>query len=104
MIPSNWIRYRNRITKARTNILHVKDVAMERIPGLLDVHLDKHAIFTNLVAIPAIAIYVIALLDKRKTDYGGYMTYKQGFISGIIITLIKRIPRGSAPGSKKIII
>jgi ascorbate-specific PTS system EIIC-type component UlaA len=66
-------------------------MVMERITGLHDIHIDKHAIFTNLIAIPAIAIYVFALLDKRKTDYNGYMTYKQGFISGIIITLIVTI-------------
>jgi hypothetical protein len=66
-------------------------MVIERIAGLHDVHIDKHAIFTNLIAIPAIAIYVLALLDKRKTDYNGYMTYKQGFISGIIITLIVTI-------------
>ncbi len=66
-------------------------MVMEKITGLHDEHLDKHAIFTNLVAIPAVAIYVLALLDKRKTDYDGYMTYKQGFISGIIITVIVTI-------------
>lgn len=66
-------------------------MVFERITGLHDEHLDKHAIFTNLVAIPAVAIYVLALLDKRKTDYDGYMTYKQGFISGIIITVIVTI-------------
>lgn len=61
---------------------------LERIAGLHSTHIDKHAIFTNFIAIPAIAIYVLALLDKRKNDYGGTMTYKQGFICGLIITVI----------------
>lgn len=59
---------------------------LERLAGLHSTHIDKHMIYTNFFAIPAIAIYVIALLDKRKNDYGGTMTYKQGFISGLIIT------------------
>jgi hypothetical protein len=63
-------------------------MVMEKLTGLHDVHIGKHAIFTNFVAIPAIAIYVFALLDKRKADYGGSMSYKQGFISGVVITLI----------------
>lgn len=61
---------------------------LERVAGLHDTYIDKHAIYTNLFAIPAIAVYVFALLDKRKSDYHGVMSYKQGFLSGLIITLI----------------
>lgn len=64
---------------------------MERLTGLHDEHIDKHAIYTNFVAIPAIIIYVLALLDKRKKDYNGSMNYKQGFITGLIITVIVTI-------------
>jgi len=63
-------------------------MVLERLAGLHGPNIDKHPIFTNLIAIPAIAIYVLALIDKRKTDYGGTMTYRQGFIAGIIITAI----------------
>ena len=66
-------------------------MSLERIAGLHNEHIDKHAIFTNLVAIPAIAIYVAALLDKRKNFYNGVMSYKQGFITGLIITIIVTI-------------
>lgn len=61
---------------------------IEKLTGLHDAHIDKHAIFTNFIAIPAIVIFIFALLDKRKNFYGGVMTYKQGFISGLIITVI----------------
>ncbi len=61
---------------------------MERLFGLHDEHISKHAMYTNFIAIPAILIYVLALLDKRKNYYRGIMTYKHGFISGSIITLI----------------
>ena len=60
----------------------------ERVSGLHDEHIDKHAIFTNLFAIPAILIFVFALLDKRKNFYNGVMTYGQGFLTGFIITII----------------
>ena len=66
-------------------------MVLERLSGLHSTHIDKHAIFTNFIAIPAIAIYVLALLDKRKTDYDGFMTYKQGFMAGLIITVIVTI-------------
>jgi hypothetical protein len=61
---------------------------LERITGLHSTNIDKHPVFTNFIAIPAIAIYVFALTEKRKTFYNGTMTYKQGFNSGLIITLI----------------
>lgn len=60
---------------------------IEKLAGLHDAHIDKHPIYTNFIAIPAIAVYVLALNDKRKNFYGGSMSYKQGFISGLIITL-----------------
>ncbi len=63
----------------------------EKLIGLHDQYLDKHMIYTNFYAIPAILVYVFALLDKRKRDFGGKMTYKQGFISGLIITIIVTI-------------
>lgn len=61
---------------------------LERLAGLHSEHIDKHATYTNLIAIPAIAIYVFALLDKRKNFYQGVMSYGQGFMSGLAITLI----------------
>lgn len=60
---------------------------LEKSAGLHDKHIENHAVYTNFFAIPAIALYVVALLDKRKNDYNGIMTYKQGFISGLLLTL-----------------
>lgn len=59
----------------------------EKAAGLHNEHIDKHAVYTNFIAIPAIALYVFALLDKRKNHYNGIMSYKQGFMSGLVITL-----------------
>jgi len=66
-------------------------MVFERAVGLHDEHIDKHMIYTNFFAIPAILVFVMALLDKRKTSYGGKMTYKQGLMAGLIITAIVTI-------------
>lgn len=61
---------------------------LEKLAGLHSTHIDKHAIITNLIAIPAVGIYLFALLEKRNRFYKGIMTYKQGFVCGLIITII----------------
>lgn len=63
-------------------------MVLERLVGLHDQHIDKHQNYTMFFAIPAIAVYVFALFDKRKNYYQGVMSYKQGLISGLIISLI----------------
>lgn len=63
-------------------------MVLEKVTGMTSTNIDKHYIFTNFIAIPAIAVYVFALLDKKKKDYSGTMSYKQGLISGLIITAI----------------
>lgn len=63
-------------------------MVLERASGLHDQYISEHPIYTNIVAIPAILIYVFALRDKRKNYYGGYMSYGQAFTSGAIITAI----------------
>jgi hypothetical protein len=61
---------------------------MEKLVGLHDVYIDQHAVYTNLVAIPAILIYFFALRDKRESFYKGKMTYTQGLVSGLVITAV----------------
>jgi hypothetical protein len=69
-------------------ILSLLWMMMERVLGWHDELINKQPIYTNLFAIPAIALYVFALLDKRKTDFSGEMTYRQGFASGLVISVI----------------
>ena len=63
-------------------------MVFERLMGWHGGNIARHATLTNLFAIPAIIIYVLALLDKRNNDLGGIMTWGQGFTSGLIITLV----------------
>jgi hypothetical protein len=63
-------------------------VTGEKLIGLHETeNIGKHAIYSGFFAIPAIAVYVFALLDKKRRDYQGTITYKQAFISGCIVTL-----------------
>ena len=64
---------------------------LEKGLGWHDENIAQHAIYTNIFAIVAIALYVFALLDKRKNFYNGKMTWTQGFISGIIISVVVAI-------------
>ena len=61
---------------------------LEKLTGLHSEHISKHPTYTNFFAIPAVAVYVFAFLDKQKKSYQGIMTYKQGLKTGIIITII----------------
>lgn len=64
---------------------------LEKSLGWHDVHIDQHAVLTNLFAIPAIVIYVLAMRDKKKNYYHGQITYLQAFLSGLVVTIIVTI-------------
>ena len=61
---------------------------LEKLSGLHSTYIDYQLYLTNLFAMPGIWFYVLALRDKKKNFYGGQITYKQGLISGIILTVI----------------
>lgn len=63
-------------------------MVLENISGLHGKYIDYHLYLTNLFAIPAIWVMVLALKDKKKNFYDGNITYTQGLLSGIIISLI----------------
>lgn len=62
-------------------------MSLEKLVGLHDKYIDYHLYLTNLFAIPAILFIVWALKDKRKNYYNGQMTYQEGLISGIILSV-----------------
>jgi hypothetical protein len=64
---------------------------LEKAVGLHDVYIDKHAIYTNLFAIPAILVYVLALRDKSINTYHGKIPYIKALKSGIWLTLFTTI-------------
>lgn len=60
----------------------------EKSMGWHDVAIKNHAIYTNVFAFVAIGIYFLALLDKKKNFFNRNMSWKQGFISGMILSAI----------------
>jgi Mn2+/Fe2+ NRAMP family transporter len=63
----------------------------EKAMGWHDELIAQQLIYTNLFALVAIVIYVQALKEKRNKDFIGKMSWKQGFISGIIISIVVAI-------------
>ena len=63
-------------------------VFFEKIMGWHDELISKHAMYTNFFGIIAIGIYLLALYDKRKNFFKGKMSWQQGFISGIVLTIV----------------
>lgn len=61
---------------------------IEKLAGWHDARIHLHATMTNIFAIPAIAVYVFALLDIRKNEFAYNMTWQQGFLSGVKISLV----------------
>lgn len=60
----------------------------EQLVGLHGRYIADHATYTNLFAIPAILVYVLALRQKKARDYSSSMSWKQGMQAGLIITLV----------------
>lgn len=63
-------------------------MTLEKLTGLHDKYLEQQQIVTMLILIPSAIIYVLALLDKKKNYFSGSMTYKQSFMSGLMLTLL----------------
>ena len=63
-------------------------MVFEKLMGWHGENIASHMMMTNIFAVFAIAIYVFALLEKRKVHYQGTMTWKEGFLSGLMMTII----------------
>lgn len=61
-------------------------MVLEKAVGLHDQYLDQQKYLTNLFAIPAVLVYVWALREKKQKFFQGQMRFKQGLISGLILT------------------
>ncbi len=59
----------------------------EKQSGLHGKYIDYHFYLTNLFAIPAVVVMVLALQDKKKNFYQGQMSYMQGLVSGVVLSL-----------------
>jgi hypothetical protein len=64
---------------------------LEKKLGWHDALIAKQPVYSMLFAIIAILIFVIALKDKKTNYYNSNMDWKQGFISGCIVSLVVAI-------------
>lgn len=64
---------------------------LEKILGWHDELISKHPIYTMLFAIIAVIIFVLALRDKKLNYFQNDMDWKQGFLSGCIVSLVVTI-------------
>ncbi len=63
-------------------------VWFEKLMGLHDVYVSQHPLYTNLFGIFAVVIFILAFREKRRKFYSGVMTWKEGFTSGVVMTII----------------
>jgi len=63
-------------------------MVFEKAMGWHDVLIAKQAIYTNLFGIIAVLIFYLALRDKKTNFYKGIMTWRQGFVAGLIVTIV----------------
>jgi hypothetical protein len=60
---------------------------MENAVGLHGLYIEKHPVYTNLFAIVAISLFVLAMRDKKKNYFDGQMSFSQGFLSGMVMSV-----------------
>jgi hypothetical protein len=63
-------------------------MVLEKSLGWHDSLIAQHATYSLAYAPIAIFIYVLALKDKKKNTYAGKMSFVQGLVSGLIITVV----------------
>lgn len=62
-------------------------MVFEKLMGWHDENIEMHPYMTNIFAIVAIGVFVFALRAKRR-QLGGSITWKEGFVTGILISVV----------------
>ena len=66
-------------------------MTFEKLAGFHDRYIWQQQFINVLILIPSIVIYVLTLRDKKTNYYSGNISYKQSFVSGIMLTLFRVI-------------
>jgi hypothetical protein len=64
---------------------------LEKYLGYHDKNIAKYTLFTNFIYILIFIIYVLYLVDKQKNFFHGVMSWQQGFLSGVILSIFAMI-------------
>ncbi len=68
------------------SLMYLVWMLAERVAGFHDTRLHQQPMVGPLILIPSILIYWLTLRDRKRSLQGG-MTYRQGFISGCVLTV-----------------
>ena len=60
----------------------------EKSIGLHDVYIKDYAFYSLLFVFPAFLFFYLALVEKKKYSFNNQMIWKQGFVTGIVISFI----------------
>lgn len=58
----------------------------EKAIGLHDEHIENYGMYTNLFVIPALLFFYLAIREKKKYVYNNSMTFRQGFVAGLVMS------------------
>lgn len=64
---------------------------LEKSLGFHTKHIANQPVFTNLIYIIIFGIYIFFLLDKKKNFFNGIMTWQQGLLSSVILSVFTMI-------------
>jgi hypothetical protein len=60
---------------------------IEKLMGMHDSKIGSQPMFSILFAVPAIFVYVLALLEIKQKKFNGVMTWKEGVVHGFVMSL-----------------
>lgn len=69
-------------------LMQLSWMVVEKSLGYHDERIAEHAAFSMWVMVPSILMYFFALHFKRVKDFAGKMSFKQGLMSGLVITAV----------------
>jgi len=58
-----------------------------KVLGFHDSRIDQGIIFNTLIIIPSVILYVLSMREKKLKYYHGHISYRQSFMSGLILTV-----------------
>lgn len=70
------------------SFIYLAWMTLEKQLGFHDDKLKWQILFNLLIVFPNFVLYYLALIDKKKNYYNGIMNWRQGFISGVVISFI----------------
>jgi hypothetical protein len=68
------------------SLLNIMWLFMEKKLGWHDKNIAQHSVYTMLIIIPTFVFYFLAIREKSQIYFNHKMNWRQGFISGLILS------------------